>query len=126
MCVDERFCRYWLANGGLAQQGLPLNDALDEISPTDGKTYRAQCFEHARFEHHPENQAPFDVLLGREQFLRKYAQGRPAGAPTSATGEVCFEQTGRCVGGPFLDYWRQMAGWHSRVSRSPTRPRRST
>ena len=35
------------------------------MSPTDGRTYRVQYFERARFEEHPENQPPFDVLLGQ-------------------------------------------------------------
>src|SRR5919202_19660 len=71
-CVSGRFYDYWLANGGLAQQGYPITDEFDEVNPTDGQTYRTQYFERARFEHHPENPAPFDVLLGllgREQFF---------------------------------------------------------
>src|SRR5689334_9994319 len=48
----------------LALFGLPLSEAADEMSPTDGKTYLTQHFERARFELHPENQPPFDVLLG--------------------------------------------------------------
>ena len=31
----------------------------------DGKSYRVQYFERARLEHHPENPAPYDVLLGQ-------------------------------------------------------------
>ena len=36
----------------------------DEMSLTDGKIYKTQWFERARFEEHPENKAPYDVLLG--------------------------------------------------------------
>jgi len=43
--------------------GLPLSDQFEERS-TDGKTYTVQYFERARFEYHPENIAPYDVLLG--------------------------------------------------------------
>jgi hypothetical protein len=31
----------------------------------DGRMYLTQWFERARFEYHPENAAPYDVLLGR-------------------------------------------------------------
>src|SRR5437763_6268878 len=99
-CISGLFYRYWQANGGLAQQGDPISDELDEVNPTDGRTYRAQYFERARFEYHPENPAPCQVLLGllgREQYLAKY----PAGRPPGGAGEVCFAATGRCVRGVF-------------------------
>jgi hypothetical protein len=75
-CVGGAFLRYWEAHGGLAQQGLPLTAAFPEVSPTDGKAYTVQYFERARFERHPENAAPYDVLLGllgREQHTLRYA-----------------------------------------------------
>ena len=74
-CVPALFYTYWQGHGGLAQQGLPLSDPFLETNPTDGKEYLTQYFERARFEAHPENQAPYDVLLGllgREQVLAKY------------------------------------------------------
>jgi sugar lactone lactonase YvrE len=68
--------RAWRANGlefdgkngkseaeSLALFGLPLNDAKSEL--IEGKEYTIQWFERARFELHPENQAPYNVLLGR-------------------------------------------------------------
>jgi hypothetical protein len=48
----------------LALFGMPISEAADEVSSTDGKTYVTQHFERARFELHPENQPPFNVLLG--------------------------------------------------------------
>jgi hypothetical protein len=77
-CVSGLFYQYWLVNGGLAQQGLPLTQEFLERNPTDGKTYTVQYFERARFEYHPEHDPPYDVLLGllgREQFLAKYPEG---------------------------------------------------
>jgi hypothetical protein len=62
--VCDPFLAYWRDHGGLAQQGYPLSDAFLETNPTDGKQYLTQYFERARFEHHPENQPPYDVLLG--------------------------------------------------------------
>jgi hypothetical protein len=62
--VCDPFLAYWRDHGGLAQQGLPISDEFTEVSPTDGKPYTVQYFERARFEKHPENAAPYDVLLG--------------------------------------------------------------
>jgi hypothetical protein len=47
----------------LALFGLPLSDLQTETL-ADGKQYQVQWFERARFELHPENSAPYDVLLG--------------------------------------------------------------
>ena len=57
------FRRYWEANGGLAQFGYPLSEEFRETLE-DGREYTVQYFERARFEHHPENRPPHDVLLG--------------------------------------------------------------
>ena len=46
----------------LALFGLPLSDAQTEM--IEGKEYTVQWFERARFELHPENAPPYDVLLG--------------------------------------------------------------
>jgi hypothetical protein len=113
--VCDRFLAYWQANGGLAQQGLPLTDPFVEVNPTDGKPYLTQYFERARFEAHPENQPPYDVLLGllgREQLLAKYNAPPTAGMVGNPLGANCatFEQTGKRVCGVFLDYWQQHGG----------------
>jgi hypothetical protein len=59
-----RFREYWEQRGGLAIYGLPLTEEFEEVSPTNGQKYKVQYFERARFEAHPENPAPNDVLLG--------------------------------------------------------------
>ena len=61
-CVWGRFLDRW-RELGVPIVGLPLSDQLEERS-TDGKTYTVQYFERARFEYHPENAQPYDVLLG--------------------------------------------------------------
>lgn len=78
-CVRGDFLVYWRANGGLRQQGLPISDEMQETQAPppagDGKTYTVQYFERSRFERHPENQPPNDVLLGllgSEQYRAKY------------------------------------------------------
>jgi peptide/nickel transport system substrate-binding protein len=45
--------------------GYPITDAHQEQSLENGQVYTMQWFERARFEAHPENKAPYDVLLGR-------------------------------------------------------------
>ena len=77
--VSGRFLDYWSANGGLAQQGFPISEEFMERSDLDGKTYKVQYFERAVFEHHPENPAPYDVLLsqlGTFRYKEKYPNGR--------------------------------------------------
>src|SRR4051812_42452323 len=61
--VQGKFLQYWNEHGGLAQQGYPISDEMQEKNDTDGKTYTVQYFERAVFEMHPENPAPYDVLL---------------------------------------------------------------
>ncbi len=61
----------------LALFGLPLGDAQDES--VDGARYTVQWFERARFELHPENQLPYNVLLG---LLGDEIHGRAPIAPT--------------------------------------------
>jgi hypothetical protein len=113
--VCDRFLDYWQTHGGLAQQGLPLTDPFIEINPTDGKPYLTQYFERARFEAHPENQPPYDVLLGllgREQLLAKHPNGTPAGLPGNPLGSNCvaFPETGKQVCGAFIVYWDEHGG----------------
>src|SRR6478609_2387969 len=82
--VCGRFLAYWQTHGGLAQQGLPLTEPFTEVSPTNGQPYTVQYFERARFEAHPENQPPFDVLLGllgAEQYKAKYPTTPPPPFP---------------------------------------------
>jgi hypothetical protein len=90
-CVRGDFLTYWRANGGLRQQGLPISDEMVETQAPppagDGKTYTVQYFERSRFERHPENQPPNDVLLGllgSEQYAVRY----PAGSPSAPPGPV--------------------------------------
>jgi hypothetical protein len=114
--VCDPFLTYWLANGGLAQQGLPISDEFTEVNPSNGKSYTVQYFERARFEKHPENADPkFQVLLGllgSEQLKAKYQNippaipGDPFNNPALPQGCATFAQTGYQVCGPFLEYWQ--------------------
>ena len=59
-----RFLEYWQQNGGLERFGFPISELHREVDPETGKAYIVQWFERARFESHPENNRPYDVLLG--------------------------------------------------------------
>ena len=71
--LDGRFRDFWNENGGLAVFGYPLSEEIRERLE-DGREYRVQYFERARFELHPEARAPYDVQLG--QFGRRILAGR--------------------------------------------------
>jgi hypothetical protein len=92
--ICEPFLSVWRANGleldgtrGKSQQeslalfGLPLSEPQSETL-SDGKTYTVQWFERARFELHPENQPPFDVLLGL--LGNEVRTSEPSATPTPA------------------------------------------
>lgn len=86
--VCGRFLQYWQQSGGLAQQGLPFTNEFQEKSDLNGQTYTVQYFERAVFEKHPENSAPYDVLLsqlGTFRLKAKYPNGDPSPAATQAT-----------------------------------------
>lgn len=74
--VCGRFWQVWRSYGleidgnagiseseSLALFGLPLSGVITERL-SDGKEYQVQWFERARFEYHPQNTAPYDVLFG--------------------------------------------------------------
>src|SRR5438105_13963632 len=74
------FLEYWNSHGGLAQQGYPISNELQEISGVDGNTHTAQYFERAVIELHPENYPPYDVLpslLGTTFYKQRSPQETP-------------------------------------------------
>jgi len=83
------FRDYWLANGRLAQFGYPITEERRERLE-DSNQYTVQYFERARLEYHPENAAPYDILLG--QFGRQIA--REATLLTGAFGRVYLADQG--------------------------------
>ncbi len=110
--VSGRFLQYWNANGGLAQQGYPISEEMQEKSDTDGKTYTVQYFERAVFERHTENKAPFDVLLsllGNFLYQQKYAGNAPNQVASTENARK-FNETGKTVGGKFRAYWEANGG----------------
>jgi hypothetical protein len=58
----EPFLSYWQNNGGLERFGYPLSEVFREA--IGEQTYTVQYFERRRMELHPENQPPYNILLG--------------------------------------------------------------
>ncbi|MGA7733355.1 MAG: M14 family zinc carboxypeptidase [Chloroflexia bacterium] len=112
--VSGIFLDYWRRNGGLAQQGYPISELLTEVSELDGKAYTVQYFERAVFEYHPELAGtPFEVLLsqlGAFRYKEKYPNGAPGQVANTSVGSVVFPETGKRLGGIFLEYWRRNVG----------------
>ncbi len=131
--VSGRLLEYWNANSGLPVFGLPLT-AQAEQQTNDGR-FRMQLFERNRLELHPENQRPYDVLLGRLGTDILYKQGRPwetLPREQPKAGCLFFPETQHNLCEPFLSYWRSHGlevgdvasrnakAWRSSAIRSPT------
>jgi len=131
--VAGRFLEVWSKAGNDQSNtyvnGLPITARRAEISTEDGKPYDTQWFERAKYEAHPENKAPYDVLLGR--LGANYVEGRgsvdPAtgkvrnasdaafvgiSQPADADGKtkVWFQETKHSISGKILTYWNQYGG----------------
>ncbi len=112
--VSGIFLDYWLKNGGLAQQGYPISEPLNEVSDLNGKTYVVQYFERAVFEYHPEQTDPkYNVLLsllGNFRYKQKYPKEALNQQPNNGPGSILFPETGKRLGGAFLKYWQEHGG----------------
>jgi Tol biopolymer transport system component len=106
-CIDGRIREYWEQNGGLEVFGLPITPLQTET--IEGQAIQVQWFERNRLELHPENAAPYDVLLGRLGADRLAQQGYDwQSVPPEEAQDGCryFEETGRNVCGDILAAWR--------------------
>ena len=103
--VAAPFYPYWEVQGGLPIFGYPLSSQFAEGG------YRVQYFERQRFEAHPENAAPYNILfglVGLQTAQRRGLLGTPPFAKTTAGGGAgCeyFAATGHNVCGGFRTYW---------------------
>jgi hypothetical protein len=101
--------QYWQRTGGLSQFGYPISEPLDEASPIDGKVYRTQYFERARFELHPENAGtPYEVLLS--QLGTIFHKPDPAVPALNDGLHSYFPNTGHNVSTVFNSYWQLHGG----------------
>ncbi len=98
----------WNNWGGLSVFGLPMeNERVDLI---EGGEYNIQWFQRNRMELHPENQPPYDVLLGRlgAELLEyrgiDWQKGEWQEAPID--GCLYFAETKKNVCGEILQRWQ--------------------
>lgn len=113
----------WRANGlqidgkqsvseaeSLALFGLPISGLMTETL-SDGKQYQVQWFERARFELHPENAAPYNVLLGLLGRESVQALPQPVVAPvvtpvaTATPQPLSRQQLRERIGAMPAGYW---------------------
>src|SRR4029079_17162781 len=89
----------------------PITEAFDEQSLVDGQTYQVQYFERQRFEHHPENAAPYDVLLGLLG-VETLPDDEPYPHAEPDAGADCsyIDATGHNLCDGFRFYWEQHGG----------------
>jgi heat shock protein HslJ/uncharacterized lipoprotein YbaY len=111
-CISGEIRNFWERNGGLAVFGLPLGPQQAALGE-DGVARQTQWFERHRLELHPENPAPYNVLLGRLGVDRLAQQGRdwrafPSLDPNAADAERCrfFRETNQQVCAEFLTAFR--------------------
>jgi uncharacterized protein YkwD len=103
--VCGRILEYWDQNGGLPVFGYPIGD--QSAQQVEGQIFQTQQFERNRLERHPENTAPYDVLLGRLGFDSLAKQGRdwqtfPKGDPSAPH---YFAETDHAIAPQFWGFW---------------------
>ena len=107
-CIECRFREFWEQHGGLAVFGYPITAASIAVNHDGGQPFLTQWFERSRFELHPENTAPYDVLLGRLGDDRLQQQGRAWQAfPKGQEQPGCrwFPETQHNLCPPFDRFW---------------------
>jgi hypothetical protein len=106
-CITGRFAQYWRDNGGLQVFGLPLSPASKQRTGEGPVTYLVQYFERARFELHPKEAKPYDVLLSRLGVDQLAAQGRDwqTFAKADPSAPHYFAETGHAIAPQFWGFW---------------------
>ncbi len=121
--VQGKFLSYWNANGGLARFGYPISEPIEEPYYvrllymglpdhvyTETHYLIAQYFERVKLEYYPRRSPSYNdiemPLLGVFQYQEKYAGAGPVQVPNTEAGSVLSEETGKRIGGKFLQYWQ--------------------
>ena len=106
-CIEGRIRTFWEQNGGLPVFGFPIGPQQEQA--VEGRPFVVQWFERARLELHPENPAPYDVLLGRlgvDRLAQTDQDWRTFPASVPGSGCRFFAETGHSICGAILDSWR--------------------
>jgi peptidoglycan hydrolase-like protein with peptidoglycan-binding domain len=107
-CIAGPLRTFWERGGGLPVFGYPIGPQREEM--VEGRRLQVQWFERNHLELHPEQQPPYDVLLGRlgdDRLAQLRRDWRVAFPPTGPQpGCRFFAETGHSVCGRFLEYWR--------------------
>jgi hypothetical protein len=106
-CMSGRIKEFWEGNGGLPVFGYPISAQKEEL--IEGKPFQVQWFERGLLELHPENNRPYDLLLGHLGSVRLVQQKRKwedFAKTTAKEGCRFFPQTGHNICGSILKLWR--------------------
>ena len=109
------------SNGGLPVFGYPIG----EQQPAGrGQALQLQAFERNRLELHPENAAPYDVLLGRlGASLAKQGRDWNTFGKVDPITPHYFGETGHAIAPQFWGYWSshglEFDGQRARASGEP-------
>jgi hypothetical protein len=106
-CIAGPIRDFWERNGGLMVFGFPITQ--QQAERIEGRPTQVQWFERSRLELHPENQWPYDVLLGRMGADRLGQMRRDwKSFPRIAPAADCraFAETGHAICGALLAAWQ--------------------
>jgi hypothetical protein len=106
--VSPLFITFWQSHGGQPVFGSPVGPEVFEPAPDD-RLFRAQYFEKARLEYHPESADPSHVevgLLGNE--VAHTGQVAPTLPPGLAGEPVVLAAGMPSVPPLFADFWRNL------------------
>lgn len=106
-CITGRIREFWEQTGGLPIFGYPITPQREEM--IEGQPLQVQWFERNRLELHPENEPPYDVLLGRlglDALMQRGYNGRTFPPGKAQAGCRFFPETGQNVCDEFLKAWR--------------------
>src|SRR5438046_2609406 len=92
-----RLLDYWDQNGALPVFGHSI----------EGQTFQAQLFQRERMELHPENNRPYDVLLGRlgADALARAGRDWTTFPKVNPSAPHYFAETGHAIAPQFWGYW---------------------
>jgi hypothetical protein len=104
-CIDGSIADFWASNGGLPVFGYPTG--AQQAQQIEGRTLQVQAFERNRLELHPENAAPYNVMLGRvgAELLAKQGRDWNAFPKADPSAPHFFVETGHAVAPQFWEYW---------------------